>query len=144
VIPSDEEDQSPKTVEAYTNHLKSFKNEAGLVKVYSIVDTGMRNSGSGVTTGYQRYAEASNQTAGVIANIEADFHQSLSSMGDTIINLLDSFALGDEPVPGTLKVFVNGVETIHYTYDAVSRSIKFESSHIPSVGAEITVTYVKQ
>lgn len=145
VILSDEEDQSAKSVATYTNQLKKLKDEEGLVKVYSIVDVGLTNTqGYGVSTGYKRYADASKNTAGIVADIREDFHKSLSDMGGTIINLLDSFALANDPVSGTLKVYVDGVETTHYTFDEASRSIKFNAEHIPSVGAEITVTYVKQ
>ncbi|WPU67065.1 hypothetical protein [Peredibacter starrii] len=145
VVLSDEEDQSSKSVKAYTDYLKSFKSEAGLVKMYSIVDVGMSNVGSnGVTTGYQRYADASKNTAGIVADIRDDFYKSLDDMGESIIKLLDSFALANEPVPGTLKVYVNGVESSNYTYDAATHSIKFDQGNLPPVGAEITVTYVKQ
>lgn len=144
VILSDEEDQSPKSVDFYVDNLKSYKNEAGLVKVYSIVDINRTNSGYGITTGGDRYAEASLKTAGSVTDIRDDFHRSLSSMGDSIINLLDSFALESTPVDGTLKVYINRVETTDYTYDAASRSIKFDANRLPPVGAEITVTYVKQ
>jgi hypothetical protein len=143
VVLSDEEDQSSKTVEFYTDKLKSYKNEAGLVKVYTIADVMKTNSGSGITTGADRYIEASNRTAGVVANIRDDFHQSLSAMGDSIINLLDSFALGSDPVAGSLKVYVNGVQSSDYTFDAVSRSIKFDAGHVPPIGAEVKVTYLK-
>lgn len=143
VVLSDEEDQSAKSVEFYTEKLKSYKNEAGLVKVYTIADIMKTNSGSGIATGADRYIEASNRTAGVVANIRDDFHQSLSAMGDSIINLLDSFALGNDPVAGSLKVYVNGVLSSDYTFDAASRSIKFDAGHIPPVGAEVKVTYLK-
>ena len=144
VVLSDEEDQSSKAVSYYTNLLKSYKAEEGLVKVYSIVDTNSTNHGSGITTGFQRYAAASNQTAGTVSNIRNNFHTSLSAMGDSIINLLDSFALAHNPVDGTLKVYVNGIETSDYTFDAASRSIKFDVTHLPPVGAEISVYYEKQ
>ena len=145
VILSDEEDQSPKSVATYTNELKKLKDEEGLVKVYSIVDVGLTNNqGYGVSTGYKRYADASKNTAGIVANIRDDFHKSLTDMGGTIINLLDSFALANDPVSGTLKVYVDGVATNNFSFDEASRSIKFDVGHIPSVGAEITVTYVKQ
>ena len=144
VILSDEEDQSSKTVAQYTDYLKSFKNQAGLVKVYSIVDVGMSNrGGNGVTTGYQRYAQASTNTAGIVADIREDFYRNLSDMGDSIIKLLDSFALAHEPVAGSLKVYVNGVLETNYTYDAASHSIKFDEGHLPPVGAEVKVTYLK-
>jgi hypothetical protein len=65
-------------------------------------------------------------------------------MGDSILNLLDSFALGNEPVLGTLKVYVNGVATTDYTYDSSSRSIKFDPNHLPAVGSVIKVYYQKK
>lgn len=142
VILSDEEDQSAQAPSFYTDYLKSFKSEAGLVKVYSIVDVGLTNTGSnGVTTGYQRYAEASNLTAGIVADIRDDFYQVLTAMGDSLINLLDSFALAHDPIGGSLQVFVNGVLSSDYTFDAASRSIKFNQNNLPPVGAEIRVTY---
>jgi hypothetical protein len=144
VILSDEEDQSAKTVAQYTDILKSYKSEAGLVKVYSIVDVNKTNSGSGIATGGDRYIAASNNTAGVYSDIRSDFHSSLTAMGDQIINLLDSFALASDPVAGSLKVYVNGALSSDYTFDAVSRSIKFDSNHLPPVGAEVKVTYLKQ
>lgn len=144
VVLSDEEDQSSKSVSHYTDYLKNFKSEAGLVKVYSIVDTGKTNSGTGITTGFQRYADASKNTAGKVSNIRDDFYKSLSAMGDSIINLLDSFALANNPVPGTLRVYVNGIETSDHTFDASSRSIKFNVNQVPPVGSEVTVYYVQQ
>jgi hypothetical protein len=143
VVLSDEEDQSSKTVKQYTDYLKSFKSEAGLVKMYSIVDVNKTNCcQSGISTGGERYMEASNNTAGVIADIRDDFYRSLTAMGDSIINLLDSFALAHDPKAGSLKVYVNGVESSDYTFDAVSRSIKFNQA--PPVGAQIKVTYLRQ
>ncbi len=145
VILSDEEDQSPNEVSNYTNFLKSFKSEAGLVKFYTIADINKTNGKTpGITLGAERYKLASNQTAGVVANIRDDFYQSLTSMGDSILNLLDSFALGNEPVLGSLRVYVNGVATSDYTYDASSRSIKFDPNHLPSVGSVIKVYYQKK
>lgn len=144
VVISDEEDQSAKTVKEYTDYLKSFKNTSGLVKVYSVVDVNNTNCcQNGITTGSERYKTASNNTSGTIANIRDDFYNVLSDMGESIINLLDSFALANEPLTGTLKVFVNNVETTSYTYEASTHSIKFNAGSLPPVGAEIKVTYLK-
>ncbi len=142
VILSDEEDQSPKSVAAYTEYLKSFKANAGLVKIYSIVNAKNVNTG-GNTIGHARYELASNQTAGVMSDIMDDFDDVLLEMGDSIVNLLDSFALAADPVAGSLKVFVNGVESSNYTFDAPSRSIKFTQGNLPPVGAQVKVTYKK-
>ena len=143
VILSDEEDQSADAVAAYTDYLKSFKANAGLVKVYSIVDLGKTNSGAGITVGGERYKQASINTAGVAADIRADFAGVLGDMGDDIINLLDSFALAAKPIAGTLKVYVNDQLVTNYIFDESSRSIKFDPNSLPQVGANIRVTYKK-
>jgi hypothetical protein len=144
VLVSDEEDQSPKTPTAYTDYLKSFKSQAGLVKFYTIADINKTNSGYGISTGADRYTKASSETGGVIADIRNDFYHNLSDMGDSIINLLDSFALANSPVTGSMIVYVNNVETTDYTYDAETRSIRFDVNKLPPVGAEIKVLYRKQ
>ena len=144
VIISDEEDQSPKAVADYTNYLKSFKTNPGLIKTYSIVDVTNSNCCQyGVTTGSARYKEASSLTAGIVADIQNDFYQVLSDMGGNLISLIDSFALAHDPLPGSLKVFVDGVETQNYTYSSVSRSIKFNTGSVPVAGSQIRVTYIK-
>ena len=139
VILSDEEDQSPKSVRQYTDFLKTYKSEAGLVKIYTIADLYKVTSGN--TAGAERYIEASKQTAGVVSNINSDFYQSLTTMGDSLIKLLDSFALAGDPVVNSLRVVVNGVDSINYSFDATTRSIKFDSAHLPPVGAEVKVYY---
>jgi hypothetical protein len=143
VILSDEEDQSAKTAAQYTDYLKSFKGEAGLVKVYSIVDKNLRNMQANITQGFQRYATASTNTAGVVGDIYEDFSNVLEDMGSSIINLLDSFALANTPVAGTLRVYVNSVETTLFSFDGASRSIKFDRGYTPPTGATIRVDYLK-
>lgn len=144
VIISDEEDQSPKTPIAYWENLRGYKSSAGLVKVYTIVDKTLSNTGpSGISTGFQRYADVATASAGIVSDIREDFANVLSDMGTAIINLLDSFALAATPVNGSLKVYVNGVETTQFSYDAPSRSIKFDQGQIPPVNATIRVTYLK-
>jgi hypothetical protein len=81
---------------------------------------------------------ATQSTNDPIAN-SVEFTKSLHN----ILNLLDSFALASEPLAGTLKVFVNNVETTNYTYDSLSHSIKFPANALPPVGAEIKVVYSK-
>lgn len=142
VIISDEEDQSSKTVKAYTDYLKSFKANPGLVKIYTIVNTNDVNTG-GNTIGHIRYQQASEQTAGTMSNIMDRFDNVLLDMGDAIVNLLDSFALGSAAVAGSIHVYVNGSETTAFTYDAASHSIKFDAGNLPPVGAQVTVKYKK-
>ncbi|HLT23095.1 MAG TPA: hypothetical protein VKZ84_06620 [Bacteriovoracaceae bacterium] len=140
VFMSDEEDQSEGEAKHYVDFLKSHKVDAGLVKVYSIVNTNT-NYQSGLTVGYERYEAATNLTGGKLADINGNFHEILSEMGGNLLSLLDSFALAHTPLNGTLKVFVNNVQVSNFSYDAGSRSIKFPSDDLPPVGAEIRVEY---
>jgi hypothetical protein len=143
VIVSDEEDQSPKAVSQYTDYLKSFKQETGLIKLYSIVDVNKTNCCQyGVTTGGDRYILASTKTAGVVGDIRNDFFGTLSSMGDTLIRLLDSFALSKKPIEGSLKVYVDGLQSQDYIYDRTTNSIKFDQNRLPTEGAAISVSYI--
>jgi hypothetical protein len=113
------------------------------VKFYSICDVNNTNVGSGITTGCNRYKAASQLTAGTVQNIRNDFYQSLADMGDSLINLLDSFPLSADAIPGSIVVTVNGDVETEFTYDAASRSIKFNVNHVPPMGAEIVVSYSK-
>lgn len=146
VILSDEEDQSPKKALDYADYLKGFKKEAGLVKLYAIVDTkpDPNRATRGLTQGYIRYQTAAKATAGQVSDINQDFWKTLGSMGETIIRLLDSFALANDVYADTLKVRVNGQVATAYTFDAATRSIKFHDGALPPVGAEIKVTYLKK
>lgn len=140
VFMSDEEDQSPDSVSSYVNFLKSHKVDPGLVKIYSIVNTDTSYQ-QGLTVGFERYQTATNLTGGKLADIKGDFYQILNDMGGNLLSLLDSFALAHAPLEGTLKVFVNNSQVNNFTYDAGSRSIKFDANDLPPVGAEIKVEY---
>ncbi len=144
VVLSDEDDQSAQIPKHYVDYLKSFKADAGLVKLYTICDVNKTGpSSAGYTQGCDRYKDAAQKSAGVVEDIYNDFYLTLNKMGESIISLLDSFALSEEPVVSTIKVEVNDVETLEFTYDAATRSIKFNANHVPAMGAKIEVSYQK-
>jgi hypothetical protein len=143
VYVSDEQDSSPGTTDAHLAYLKSLKTNAGLVKAYSIVDKNLSNTNANITLGFDRYAKMSIGTGGLVSDIEGSFAGSLSDMSDSLINLLDSFALASAPAAGTLKVYVNDVLSSAYVYDAITHSIKFNSNAIPANSSKIKVIYKK-
>lgn len=142
VVVSDEDDQSANAPKAYMDYLKTFKSTAGKVKLYSICDVNKRGpSSAGYTQGCDRYIDAANHAAGVVEDIYNDFYLSLRNMGESIINLLDSFALSKNPVVSSIVVKVNGSVSNDWSYDAGTRSIKFASGYVPANGSSIQVTY---
>lgn len=139
VVVSDENDQSSMTVPHYVETLRNAKNNEGLVKLYSIVnteETGIRWESKGT-----RYMEASQATGGVVANIKDDFYQILSDFGAGIVDLLDSFSIANSPATNDIKVFVNGNETTEFSFDEDSKSITFNQGHVPAAGSQIDIQY---
>lgn len=141
VILSDEEDQSDKSKEEYLAYFKSLKSKTGMVKVYSIVTQKLTSSMREQSVG-TRYNWVADQTNGVKADIYGNFATTLDSMGTTISNLVDTFALSAKPIDGSIKVYVNGVENKNgWTFDTTSKVIKFKSTSIPVNGSKIEIAY---
>lgn len=145
VYVSDEEDQSSGTVSSIINEIQSQKADPSLIKTYSIVDTeGLTEESRYMVTGYQRYLEAKNITGGSVSNIYGDFYQTLSSIGESIANLTQSFALSGNPILGSIQVLVDGEEVSGWTYDSGNRTITFNQGSIPAAGATIVVNYSQE
>lgn len=140
---SDEEDQSSLAVSQYVSYLQGLKSNPTKVKAHIIADTiNRQQASSGLTVGSLRYQDAANSTGGDIYDITSDFGLSLDELGQQIVNLSQSFTLSDTPVNGTLVVKVNGVESLDWTYDTGSNSIRFNDGHVPATGAQITADYL--
>jgi len=139
VVLSDEEEQSSTSVEKLVESYQSYKKNAGLVKVYTIVTTDLR--GQQWETIGNRYMKAANLTNGVVADIHQDFYSVLRDMGTKIVDLLDKFALAATPYQGvSVKVNGNLVET-GYVYNNDTKTIKFLEGHVPAEGSQIEVHY---
>lgn len=138
---SDEEDQSDKKVSEYIKKLQALKTNKGMVKAYSIVATKNGSKSSWETAGL-RYSEVSTATAGTTSDIKKDFANVLLDMGGTIVNLMDSFALNESPYQDQVEVLVSGVKVNSgYTFNASSRSIKFDANALPAEGSKVEVRY---
>jgi hypothetical protein len=138
---SDEEDQSDKKVSEYITKLQALKTNKGMVKAYSIVATKNGSKASWETAGL-RYSEVSAATAGTTSDIKKDFANVLLDMGGTIVNLMDSFALNESPYKDQVEVLVSGVKVNSgYTFNASTRSIKFDANALPAEGSKVEVRY---
>ncbi len=140
---SDEEDQSPLKVSEYLAKLQALKANKAMVKAYSIItvkDYGFQDETIG-----KRYEEVSKATGGTVGDIKQNFAPMLLDMGRRIVNLVDSFALVGTPYQNSVEVYVSGIKIeTGFTYDAVSRSIKFNADALPAEGSEIQIKYKVQ
>ncbi len=140
IILTDENDQSSLTVQAYADALKTYKSNAGLIKYYGLVTTVLPVSRSVESIG-TRYMQMRDILGGTIADITSDFYQTLTDFGGSIVNLMSSFALSQNPVSNVV-VKVNGLQVMTgWTYDTQNRSVKFDDQSIPPEGATITIEY---
>jgi hypothetical protein len=93
-----------------------------------------------MTCGFERYAYQSNQTAGSVTDIKDNFAAVLQDMGQSIINLLDTFPLAHDPIMASVEVRVNGVlQADGWTIE--NRQLKFNAGSVPAVGATVQVRY---
>lgn len=145
VYVSDEEDQSEKTPQNHLKQISKWKDNAGLVKAYSIVNISAPYTGSNpyIVSGYKRYEAMSTLTGGYISDINDRFYTTLLKMGNDIAELSQSFPLSQTPYDeNNIKVFVEGVEmTSGWVYDAQTKTIKFLPASVPVSNSNIHVTY---
>jgi hypothetical protein len=139
VIVSDEQEQSDKDAKYYSEYLKSLKVNDGWAKVYSIVTKTPQQRWETEGTKYMSVSELTN---GSVTDIKTDFHETLQKMGNTIVNLTKSFALGKKPYDASaIKVFVNNSENNDWSYDKELNAVVFSELLVPAAGSEIKVIF---
>lgn len=93
-----------------------------------------------------RYQALSEMNQGILGSVCEDFATTLATISNKIIELSTQFYLDRVPNPGSLRVFVNGIEVPQdavngFVYNQTSNSISFFGTAVPSAGAAITVSY---
>lgn len=91
-----------------------------------------------------RIHEAVDLTGGKRANLCGNFATELQNLAGNIIQLASQFSLGQaDPIPETLRVYINGQElpSTGWNYIEASNSIQFQIGSVPPSGAEINVTF---
>jgi hypothetical protein len=154
IFVSDEVDQSPQTVDFYTNFflsIKGFRN-TNLFSASSIVgDTpgGCTGPGGNADDG-ARYVEVSRRTGGIFQSIcTTDWSRALEELSSTAFGFKSRFFLSNQPVISTVEVYIDGVMLegqdpsgqVNWTYDYSTNSVNFSPIATPEPGAEIRVEY---
>lgn len=148
IIVSDEEDQSPGSVNLYLDFLHQIKgtHNAHMVKLHSIVgDPGSGCKGNGDADPGDRYVHITNATNGLFQSIcVPDWAEMAEKMGMDIFDGFRGYRLSrvlDPDHPYDVKVNGSPSPTNHWSYDANTNNIVFGVNHIPAPGAEIEVSY---
>jgi hypothetical protein len=136
------------TVKKYTDALNGLKMRNQLLKTYFIVD---KNDMTPYVPGGQpenlpgsaRYKAAAVNTRGAVMDVYGNFSANLSEINSDMDQLLNSHVLSSVPVSGSIKVYVNNIQTTQFTYNQASHSISFNAGFVPPLGASIKITYAK-
>ena len=115
---SDEDDFSQESVEHYVQYAQDLKQEATLVKVFSLVDTTSDYRG-------ERYIQASTMTSGLVADIQNPFNDIMDEFGKAITKVPSLFKLSK--IPSRYKN-LGGYESLYQRKTSSTRVGKMEIS----------------
>lgn len=143
VYVSDEEDQSPQTVEFYATHLNSLKANPAQISVSAIVGPQDLASCPTASSSGLRYMDLALRTGGVIESIcTADWASSLEKLGQNAFGPSTVFQLSQRPGdPAKLRVRVNGADATGWRYDPASNAVIFEQATAPASGSRVEIRY---
>lgn len=141
---SDEEDQSSESTAQYISYLQGLKSNANKVKAHVIVDVNGTQQQQGLSLGSERYKAVANATGGTIHEITSNFGTALDNISEQIVSLSQSFTLSAQPDVTTIQVFVDGVESFDWTYDAQLNAVTFDSNSVPDSGSDVEVRYARE
>ena len=147
IMVSDEEDQSPGTVNLYVDFFRNIKGFANpqLVTVSAIA--GDVPGGCATAVEGRRYFDAVSQLNGQFESIcTASWSTMLMNIGLDVFTLRTAWQLSRPADPATITVRVDGVSvpqngTNGWTFDPASNTITFYESAIPDPGSTIEVQY---
>lgn len=139
----------------YVSFLDQYTNSSGATRRYSvssvsILDQACENLlNSGQFSGRiiaQRVNALVDATGGVKGSLCGNFATTLNSIATNIIELSTQFFLNREPIPETIKVYVNNLlvpagTSNGWTYNATANSVVFHGSAIPAQGSMINVQF---
>lgn len=163
---SDEDDYSPRSVDAYLNAFAAVKGLPGhrdpaRLSVSAVVgkdrpprpDYASCRSDAGAGAYAERYVAAANRTGGLVESICADdFAPIVSDLGLTLSSLTLEFGLSRRPKPDTLVVdlfeddaadtLIGTLEQdVDYVYDSADNAIVFTEAQAPPSNTWLRVRY---
>ncbi|MGI5861063.1 MAG: choice-of-anchor D domain-containing protein [Myxococcales bacterium] len=144
---SDEDDQSPASVDFYLTFLQSLKPDPSKLAVSVIVSPLDLTTCTIGTASGRRYMDLATRTGGQIESIcTPDWGASLERLGSNAFGAQSVFPLSAVPEdPAQLRVRVNGAIISggqgSWIYDPAANAIVFDKSAVPPSGSHIEVNY---
>ena len=130
----------------FVKQIRSSKSDPSMVQFAAII--GIESSTCEEAYTGQRYKRAVDLTGGRLGDIcDTNWESLLGDLGLNATGIRESFRLSRAAKPGTIEVFVSGMEeslTEGWTYDESTWMISFEEGFVPERGSSITAEYAVQ
>lgn len=155
IFMSDEPDQSMGSVGPYLSFFRSIKGASSpnRLSISAIsAGNGTCNGAGGAASAAGRYSGLAQQGGGTFGSICAsDWANFLTDMGSVVFGARRRYFLSGQPVPSTLRVFVDGLEmprtaggNVNFTYESDLNAIAFPSFTVPTAGSRLEVRYTPE
>jgi hypothetical protein len=141
----------------YVTYLDNLTHSSGANRRYTVNSIAVNDQAclDSIYNGAQkiglRVGEMTDATGGVKASICGNFANELSLIAKSIVELSTQFYLSGDPVPESIRVYVNGSEIPRtsenpagnggFTYNEAAHSVVFQGIYVPPQGANINVTF---
>lgn len=138
---TDEVEQSANSWSYYVTLFQSLKRDPDDLIIHAIA--GDYPAGCGGNEPGRGWYEATVATGGLFLSICAeDWASHLEALAEGSAHDLSSFELTQLPVPATIEVAVDGVQsTTGWEYNTTDNSVDFDEEHVPLGGSTIEVQY---
>lgn len=150
-------DQPLDTIDSYVNFLETKTGTAGASRRFSVNTIAIHDKEcfDSISLGGQkmgvRVGQLADATGGIKANICGNFADELALIADSIVELSTQFFLNGNPVPSSIRVYVNENEvplasenplgTGGFAYNSAANSIMFSGDYIPPQSASIKINF---
>lgn len=160
VFVSDEPEKSnllggsaPASVDYYVDAfraIKGFRNTHRFSASAITAGNGRCSGPGGSAAAVGRYLAVADRTGGVFQSIcTQDWSRSLEDLSTIAFGFRSRYFLSQNPLPGSLQVFVNDIElphtsgggTVNWTYDFATNSINFAPYSTPEPGSQVQIEY---
>ncbi len=145
------------TVQSYVDFLDSYTSSSGASRKYSVNTISVNSQAclDSIYNGAQkigvRVGQLADLTGGIKGNLCGNFATELDIIAKSIVELSTQFYLNGDPVPSSIRVFVDGVEIPNvnnnpsnnggWSYNEAANSVMFHGDFIPPQSASINITF---
>lgn len=137
------------TIASYVSFLDGLTGSTGASRRYSVNTISVKDQAclDSIYNGAQkignRVMQLADATGGVKGNLCGNFATELDLISKSIVQLSTQFYLQGDPIPESIKVYIDGVLMPNegWTYNSAANSIVFQPDYVPPQNSAIKVSF---